>query len=272
MHMLQGYCAVLMLVGCLGIGVTGAEDVSAGAAALSDLCIDVGTGVLQFRYMDRLSMTASGFSPGDLAVGDLVYVPPDQPTLYEFLERELGTDDDGAAYYGRTGLSFDPDDPKLLGHVFVIGEIEPSLRFTEPFPEEIRNRSNSYIPFDICVIPGPGKVGVLGFRYSEQLSLTEGAFDREDFSVGDLVYVLPNQPALSEFLERELGTDEDGAAYYGRTGLSFDPDDSRLLGHLFVIGETESNLRFTEPFPERIRNSGNSYIPFEVVLIPNPGG
>ena len=247
--------------------VTGTGD--ATPVTLTDLCIDVGSGVLQFRYLDQLSLMAAELSPGDLAVGDLVYVTPDQPALLEFLDLELGTADDGTVYYGRTGLSFDPGQSKMIGHLFVIGQTEPDLRFTEPFPEEIYNDANSHVPFNICIIPGPGTAGVLGFRYSDRLSMTEGKFYREDFSVGDLVYVLPNQPALAAFLDRELGTDE-GTTYYGRTGLSFDPEAPKILGQLFEIGQTEPKIQFTEPFPENIRNSMNSYLPFNVVLLSMP--
>ncbi|MFC2095823.1 hypothetical protein ACFLSW_05245 [Candidatus Bipolaricaulota bacterium] len=245
--------------------VTGTED--AEPLHLSDLCI--GSGVLQFRHMDEVSLTDSGLSLANLAVGDLVYVTLDQSALIAFLDQALGTADDGTVTYGRTGLSFEPSQSKMMGHLFVIGEIEPDLRFTEPFPEDISNDANAYVPFNVCIIPGRGKVSVVGFRYFDQVSLREGEFYREDFSVGDLVYVQPNQPALAAFLDLELGTDE-GTTYYGRTGLSFDPQNPSILGQLFVIAETEPNLRFTEPYPEKIRNSMNSVVPFNIVLISKP--
>ena len=264
--MLQKGCVVLLVVGCFGMLATGTGE----PLSMADLCVEGRSGVLEFRSLDEVSLSASDFSSEDLAAGDLVYVALDQPALLEFLDQELGANDDGIMLYGRTGLSFDPSQSKMIGHLFVVGQTEPELRFTEPFPENIGNDANAYVPFNICIIRGPGRVGVMGFRYTEQLSLREGEFYRDDFSAGDMVYVQPNQPALAAFLDLELGTDE-GTTYYGRTGLSFDPQNPTILGQLFVIAETEPDLRFTEPYPEKIRNGMNSMVPFNVVLIKKPG-
>jgi len=266
MRILRECCLALFLAVFLCGAALAIED--SQAPNLIDLCSQGKTGVLLFRYMDQVSLHTSEFYREDFAVGDLVYVLPDQPAFDAFLDQELGTDE-GTVYYGRTGLSFDPEDPKILGHVFVVAEVELGLRFTQPFPEKIRNAMNSMIPFNVCIIPGPGKAGVLGFRYSDRISLASSTLYREDFAIGDLVYVLPNQPAFYEFLDQELGT-EGGTVYYGRTGLSFDPDDPKILGQVFVVAQTEPSLRFTEPFPEAMRNASNSYLPFEVVLIPTP--
>ena len=152
MRILRSCWFALLLIVCSGALVTGEE--GGVLLDLKDLCSDAGTGILQFRYSDQVSLHMSSFYPEDFTVGDLVYVLPDQPAFYAFLDQELGTDE-GTVYYGRTGLSFDPEAPKILGQLFVVAQTEPSLRFTEPFPEDMRNASNSYLPFRVVVIPKP---------------------------------------------------------------------------------------------------------------------
>jgi len=76
--------------------------------------------MMYFRYTDQVQ----GGRGLNLAVGSQIKVLPNQKIKVS------------------PGLSFDPNNPKICGKVFTVASLNP-LRFTEPFPENMRNRNNS---------------------------------------------------------------------------------------------------------------------------------
>mgnify|MGYP000220683469 CR=1 FL=1 len=99
------------------------------------------------------------------------------------------------------------------------------------------------------------------FRYTDQVQ----ADDSLNLKVGDRIRVLPNQQISNSFLEKKLDV-YDGKTYYGKTGLSFDPNKPKICGQTFTVASI-SPLKFKEEFPENMRNAFNSSFAFKVVKL-----
>ncbi len=110
-----------------------------------------------------------------------------------------------------------------------------------------------------------GKVGYMYFRYTDQVTYGRD-FSPNDFKVGTRIKVLPNQKIDQSFLNKMLGTSQ-GKTYYGKTGLSFDANNPKICGRTFTVKERGRNLKFTQPFPENMRNSYNSSFKLKVVVL-----
>lgn len=111
---------------------------------------------------------------------------------------------------------------------------------------------------------GPLKSGTMAFRYSDSVLIGKG-LSTDDFEVGTIVHVLPGQVISDEFLKQELGTSGD-ETYYGETGINFDPQNPMIVDKYFTVAEIEPFVKFTEPFPENMRNGWNSYFQFDVEI------
>jgi len=61
---------------------------------------------------------------------------------------------------------------------------------------------------------------------------------------------------------------EGGTAYYGKTGISFDPNAPKICGRTFTVASVSgTNVKFTEPLPENMRNDFNNAFEFQVILV-----
>lgn len=148
---------------------------------------------------------------------------------------------------------------------FVVDEIEPRITFTTPFPEGMTNDSGVYFPFEVRVLRG--RKTTLGFRYTDQVTTVPPGITEAGIEPGALIFVLPGQQIDAEFLDEELDEGADGTIYYGRTGLSFDPKEPEIAGKVFLVKTTVPSIRFTEPFPEFMRNDWSSRFLFQVVVV-----
>ncbi len=98
---------------------------------------------MYFRYTDQVS----GGGSLNLKVGDRIQVLPDQTISDSFLNKVVERYQ-GKVYYGKSGLSFDAKKPKICGKIFTVKSVSP-LKFTEEFPEKMRNTSNSNFKFKV---------------------------------------------------------------------------------------------------------------------------
>lgn len=98
---------------------------------------------MHFRYTDQVQ----GGRSLNLKVGDRIMVVPGQVVSDTFLNRKLDVYN-GKIYYGKTGLSFDPKNPKICGEIFTVASTNP-IKFTEEFPENMRNGFNSSFTFKV---------------------------------------------------------------------------------------------------------------------------
>ena len=98
---------------------------------------------MYFRYTDQVQ----GGRALSLAVGDRIKVLPGQTISDSFLNRKLDTYN-GKIYYGKTGISFDPKNPKICGKIFTVASTNP-IKFQEKFPENMRNGFNSSFSFKV---------------------------------------------------------------------------------------------------------------------------
>lgn len=122
-------------------------------AVMNDGDAPLKTGSMSFRYLDDV-LIGKGFTVEDFEIGTIVHVLPNQVISDEFLAQEFGTSGD-KIYYGETDISFDPKNPLIADQFFTVTEIEPFLKFAEPFPENMRNGWNAYFPFDVEIF-APG--------------------------------------------------------------------------------------------------------------------
>lgn len=100
------------------------------------------------------------------------------------------------------------------------------------------------------------------FRYTDQVQ----EFGKSlNLKVGDRIKVLEGQTISESFLNKKLD-EYNGKVYYGKTGLSFDPNNPKICGKIFTVAST-SPLKFTEEFPENMRNGFNSSFKFKVIKL-----
>ncbi len=89
-----------------------------------------------------------------------------------------------------------------------------------------------------------GPRAMMYFRYTDQVQGGGGL----NLKVGSQIIVLPNQTVKNAH------------------GISFDPNKPRICGMKFTIASM-SPMRFTEPFPENMRDTNNNSFAFEVVQV-----
>ncbi len=111
-------------------------------------------GRMYFRYKDQVTY-AEEFNDARLRAGDRVYVIPGQSVKDEFLEKRMGQDRSGSTFFGKTGITFDPKAPKVCGRTFRVASVDAekrTIRFTEPFPENISNAWNNSFVFEVILV------------------------------------------------------------------------------------------------------------------------
>ncbi|MSQ06922.1 MAG: hypothetical protein EXR54_07170 [Dehalococcoidia bacterium] len=135
-----------LLLALAACGGAAAPELPATPAALGK------KGVLQFRYTNEVFL-GQGLTLEDFPPGAVVNVLPGQRISEEFLNQQLEIEG-GQPVYGRTQISFDPANPKVAGLTFEVASVTRfGPVFTQPFPELMRNRWNSFFPFTVEVFP-----------------------------------------------------------------------------------------------------------------------
>lgn len=90
-------------------------------------------GTMYFRYTDQIQ--CSGDLASQLRPGDKIYVLP------------------GQTVPASEGLSFDANAPKVCGQTFTIASVRGNqVSFTQPLPENMRDRNNSSFSFRVVLI------------------------------------------------------------------------------------------------------------------------
>lgn len=108
-------------------------------------------GKMRFRYTDQITIASSELQ-NTIRVGDRIHVPQGQSVDPAFLE-QLMANEGGTAYYGKTGISFDPNAPKICGRTFTVASLSgTNVKFTEPLPENMRNDFNNAFEFQVILV------------------------------------------------------------------------------------------------------------------------
>ena len=84
------------------------------------------TDLMYFRYTDQVQ----GGRSLNLKIGSQIKVLPNQTVK------------------SSPGISFDPNNPKICGKIFTVASMNP-MKFTEPFPENMRNTQNGSFTFKV---------------------------------------------------------------------------------------------------------------------------
>ncbi len=103
---------------------------------------------------------------------------------------------------------------------------------------------NQFAKADVAV-SYEGPRAMMYFRYTDQVQGGGGL----DLKVGSEIIVLPNQTVRNAH------------------GISFNPNKPRICGMKFTVAEISPYIKFTEPFPENMRDTNNNSFAFEVVQV-----